>query len=174
MTVFPRFNLRRVLLGAALSMLAFGLVLPERAQAHNHGTKVGAITIETPWAAATAPGAKVGAVYFDSMLNAGAADQLVSARSSVSETVEIHEMFMEGSVMRMRALTQVDLPTGVPVKWGRSSPKGIHIMLIGLKEPLQEGATIPLTLKFKQAGEVEVKVSVRSIKAQAAGASHKD
>jgi len=173
MSVINRFNLRRLVFGAALSTFALSLTLPQGAQAHNHGTKAGALTIEAPWAAATAPGAKVGAVYFDSIVNAGPADQLVSARSSAADTVEIHEMFMEGSVMRMRALTHVDLPTGVPVKWGRSSPKGIHIMLIGLKEPLKEGASIPLTLKFKQGGEVEVKVAVRSIKAQAAGTNHK-
>lgn len=172
MSLLNLVTLRRIVFGAALSTFALSLALPQAVHAHNHTTKAGSLTIEAPWAAATAPGAKVGAVYFDSILNAGAADQLVSARTTAADSVEIHEMFMDGTVMRMRALTHVDLPTGVPVKWGRSSPKGIHIMLIGLKQPLKEGASIPLVLKFKQGGEVEVKVAVRSIKAQAAGSSH--
>lgn len=158
----------------ALSMPIVSFALPRAALAHGHAIKIGELSIEEPWAAATPPAARTGAVYFEAIVNGGRqADQLLSARSSVCDTVEIHEMFMEGSVMRMRALPQLELPAGQTVRWGRGSPRGLHIMLIGLKAPLKEGESLPLTLRFKQAGEVEVKVMVRSAKAQGAGSGHK-
>jgi copper(I)-binding protein len=163
---------RQALLGLSTSVLS--VVLSGPARAHGHGVKQGDLTIEEPWSAATPPGARTAAVYFDGIQNRGQqADQLLGGRSSVCESVEIHEMTMDGSVMRMRALPSVELPAGQTLRWGRGSPRGLHVMLIGLKSALKEGESFPLTLKFKQAGDVEFKVLVRSAKAQAASGAHK-
>ncbi len=65
-------------------------------------------------------------------LKADAAAKLVSAQSPVAEAVEIHEMSMEGDVMRMRQITALPLPAGQEVTL---KPGGYHIMLTGLKQP---------------------------------------
>lgn len=169
------FNLsfrRQALLSLSLPLLS--VAFPRIGAAHNHGLKAGDLLIEDPWAPATPPGARTAAVYFEGIQNTGRqADLLLGGRCNACESIEIHEMIMEGSVMRMRALTQIELPPGQTVRWGRNSPRGLHLMLIGLKSPLKEGETLPLTLKFKQAGEVEAKVTVRSARAQAASGGHK-
>lgn len=69
---------------------------------------------------------------------------LVSASSSAAGMVEIHEMTMEGSTMKMRALSQgLALPAGKVVEL---KPGGYHVMLMDLKAPLKTGDTVPLTL----------------------------
>jgi copper(I)-binding protein len=78
--------------------------------------------------------------------------------------VELHEMKMEGNVMRKREVSAVELPAGKAVEL---KPGGLHIMLMGLKAPLKEGDKFPLRLKFEKAGEVTVTVNV-----EAAGADH--
>src|SRR5690606_16779809 len=85
-------------------------------------------------------------------------DVLREARSPVAGKVEIHDMTMEGMVMKMRRLDALPVPAGGSVAL---APGGKHIMLIGLAEPLSEGMSVPLTLVFEGAGEVEVSAPVR-------------
>ncbi len=147
---------RRLLAALSLTALALG--------AHAHSFKVGELSIGHPYARATAPGQPTGGAYLN-ISNAGAAgDKLVSASADVSKSVELHEMKMEGTVMRMREVTAVDVPAGKAVEL---KPGGLHIMLMGLKAPLKEGEKFPLKLKFEKAGEVTVTVNV-----EGAGASH--
>ncbi len=141
--------------------------------ANAHGVKVGAIRIDHPYATPSLNGA-TGAVYFKSIKNDGkTVDQLVGARTSVSESVEIHEMTMEGEVMKMRALSQVTLPVGSAVSFKHGQANGYHLMLIGLKKPLKDGDRFPVWLQFKQAGEVEVMVWVQTPRAGATSIEHK-
>jgi hypothetical protein len=134
-----------------------------------HDYKLGSIKIDHPWARATAAGQTAGGGYarFD---NAGAADRLISATSAAAERVELHEMKMDGDVMRMRQLDGIDLPAGKSVEL---KPGGYHIMFIGLKKPLAEGSKFPLKLKFEKAGEVTVDVKVESATAAAMPGEHK-
>ena len=69
--------------------------------------------------------------------------KLVSVRSPVAGSVEIHEMTMSGDVMKMHAVTSLDLPAGKAVELG---PGGYHVMMMGLKRPLKAGDKVPLTL----------------------------
>ena len=78
---------------------------------------------------------------------------------------EMHEMAMDGSVMRMRQVDAIDLPAGQAVEL---KPGGLHIMLMDLKAPLKAGDTVPLTLRFEKAGEHTVQVPVRAAPAAAA------
>jgi hypothetical protein len=90
-------------------------------------------------------------------LRSTAADRLVSAGTPVADTTELHTTVRDGDVMRMRPVAGIDLPAGRPVAL---SPGGLHVMLLGLRAPLKEGETIPLTLTFERAGTIEVRVPV--------------
>lgn len=98
---------------------------------------------------------------------------LVGFSSPAAATSELHEMRMDGSVMRMRPVDMLELPAGQPVDL---KPGGHHLMLMGLKQPLKAGSTVPLVLKFKTPDgkliEQRVTVPVRS--APPAGASSPD
>jgi periplasmic copper chaperone A len=133
-----------------------------------HSFKVGAIAIDHPWARPTAAGQKAGGGYLK-LSNAGSADRLLSARSDVAATVELHSMTMDGNVMRMRQVDGIDLPAGQTVEL---KPGGFHIMFMGLKAPLKEGSSFPVKLRFEKAGEVTVEVKVEQPKAAAAEHKH--
>ena len=89
--------------------------------------------------------------------------RLVEAKSPIAPIVEIHEMKMDAGVMKMRPVEALEVPAGRPVEL---KPGGYHVMLMGLKQELKEGETVPLTLTFEtKAGKrssVEVKASVSS------------
>jgi periplasmic copper chaperone A len=72
--------------------------------------------------------------------------QLVGVATPVAGTAEVHEMKMEGEVMRMRPVAKIDLPAGKMVEF---KPGGYHLMLMDLKQPLKPGAVVPLTLIFR-------------------------
>jgi len=114
------------------------------------------IVVSDPWARASVTA--TGAAYL-TLENAGEADDaLVAVRSNVAEKAEIHDMTMDGMVMRMRKLERLALPAGETV---RLAPGGLHIMLIRLHGPLAEGDAVPLTLVFETAGEIEVSAAVQ-------------
>ena len=78
-------------------------------------------------------------------------------------------MRMEGDVMRMRQVDAIELPPGATVEL---KPGGMHLMLMGLKQPLKADDKVPLTLRFEKAGEVTVQMSVEAPK-PAMAAEHK-
>ncbi len=90
--------------------------------------------------------------------NKGADDVLLSGSSPASSKVEIHTMSMDGNVMKMRALEQLELKAGQKIDMKPGN--GVHIMLMGLKKPLAAGDKFPLTLNFRKAGKVEISVEV--------------
>ncbi|MCL6708400.1 DUF1775 domain-containing protein [Pseudomonas sp. R2.Fl] len=104
------------------------------------------------------PGQPVGG-GFVTITNKGHHDDvLVSAQSPVAGRVEIHEMAMQNNVMKMRPLKDgVAVPAGGTVEL---KPGGLHLMFMEVKEPFAEGATVPVTLTFKNAGEVQVTLPV--------------
>jgi copper(I)-binding protein len=146
----------RFLVAVALSVAALA--------AHAHSFQLGELTIGHPYARATAPGQPAGGAYLSINNAGGAADKLVSATADVAASVELHEMKMEGNVMRMREVPGIDVPAGKAVAL---KPGGLHIMLMGLKAPLKQGEKFPLKLTFEKAGEVTVTVNV-----EGPGASH--
>jgi len=98
--------------------------------------------------------------------NKGIADQLLSASSPAAGEVQLHEMAMEGSVMKMRQVKDIPVPAGGSVEL---KPGGLHLMLMNIKAPLAAGESVPVKLKFAKAGEVEVKMPVNAM-GQAGGA----
>lgn len=152
-------SLNRRALGALI------LTLPATAFAH-HDVTSGDIAIGHPWTRAA--GANANGAGFMTLKNNGATpDRLVSATSPAARVVELHTHIREGDVMRMRPVADIPIPQGQTV---HLRPGGLHIMLIGLTEPLRQGASVPLTLRFERAGEVQVTLSVES--AGARGHAH--
>ena len=121
--------------------------------------KVGAIKIENAYVRATAPG-QPAAGAFMKIDNSGAADQLVSASSPAAGEVQLHQMSMEGNVMKMGQVKDIAVPANGSVDL---KPGGYHIMLMNIKAPLKAGDTVPVKLKFAKAGEVEVKLPVNAV-----------
>ena len=117
------------------------------------------VVIEQPWSRATAGNARTTAAYMTLRNVGAAADRLVSAATPLAETVELHTVIKEGSVMRMRPVAAIDVPAGGATTL---QPGGFHVMILGLHKPLKEGTRLPLTLTFEKAGSVAVEATVRS------------
>lgn len=116
-----------------------------------------AVRAENAWARATAPGQAAAAAYFD--LTSSAAAVLVAASSPAAEKAELHTMSMEGGVMRMRPVDKVDLPAAKTVRFARG---GLHVMLIGLKNPLKAGGRVPLALTIRAADGARSTINVEA------------
>lgn len=157
----PR-SLSLVTLLAATALLA-PLPGAPAAMAHNHGgeTASGGAVISQPHAKATMPGAQVAAAYMQVQNTGKTPFTLVSASSPVCEKVELHTMSMEGGVMRMRQITG-----GVTVKPGQTVsffPGGMHLMLMGLRQQLAAGTSIPVTLTFSGAPAQTIQFPVQAM-----------
>lgn len=125
-----------------------------------HDYTVGAIKIDHPWSRATVAGIPNGVAYFVLENSGDDNDRLLSAASPVAERTELHTHLKEGEIVRMRQVDAVDVPAGQSVAL---EPGGLHVMLMGLKEPLEQGKPFPLTLEFEKAGNVTVEVVVELI-----------
>ncbi|MBP2230590.1 copper chaperone PCu(A)C [Azospirillum agricola] len=123
-----------------------------------HDYKAGPIAIDHPWARATAPSAPNGAAYF--VLNSVGpdGDRLLSASTPVAEKAELHTHLMDNGVMKMRPVNAIEVTPGSPAAL---APGGLHVMLLGLKQPLVKGRSFPLTLVFEKAGAATVQVDVQ-------------
>lgn len=125
-------------------------------------------TVTDAWVRGTVPGQKATGAFMQIVSERGG--RLVQAESPVAGVVEIHEMKMEGNVMKMRAIPGLDLPAGETVTL---RPGGYHVMLMGLKRPVQEGETLPITLVVEGSDgkreSLELSVPVRALTAAAPG-----
>lgn len=146
------------IIAIALSMFAFSAMAADY--------KVGSIEISAPWARATPRGAEVGGAYMTITNKGTTTDRLVGGSSPVARRLEVHEMTMNGGVMKMRPVK-----SGLEIKPGATvelKPLAFHLMLIGLKEPLQKGHPIKATLQFEKAGKVDVEYQVEAMGATGA------
>lgn len=128
------------------------------------------VKVEGAWARATVQGQKGTGAFMS--LTARDAAKLVGVSSPVAGVAEVHEMKMEGDIMKMRAVPSLDLPAGKTVEL---KPGGYHLMLMDLKAPLAKDSTIPVTLLFKDAkgaeSKLELKLPVATAAPGASGAS---
>jgi len=150
---------------AALTLSAAQLLAVE-ARAADYD--VGRLHISAPWARATPKGASSGAGYMTITNNGAEPDRVSCGSSDASSKCEIHDMTMEGGVMKMRPVEG-----GLEIKPGETvtlKPASLHVMFIGLKHPLEAGKSVAATLKFQHAGSVEVEYPIVAIGAAAPGA----
>lgn len=146
----PRITRRGLIAGTAA-------LIATPAFAH-HDFTLGDLRIGHPWTRAA--GANTNGAGYMTLRNTGARpDKLIAAATPLARTVELHTHIREGEVMRMRPVADIPVPAGQTV---RLRPGGLHVMLIGLTEPLRQGAEVPLTLRFEQAGEVRITLEVQA------------
>ncbi len=144
MCISTRFSNVRTLFMASLVLTA-GLVSAQPA----------AVKVEGAWARATVQGQKGTGAFMS--ITAAQGTRLVGVSTPVAGVAEVHEMKMEGDVMRMRAVPALDLPAGKTVQL---KPGSYHLMLMDLKTPLLKDSTVPLTLRFKNAAGVDSQMEV--------------
>jgi len=118
--------------------------------------KAQSVDVKEAWARATVAGQKATGAFMK--LTAKADTKLVAVSSPAAGVAEVHEMKMDGNVMKMRAVEGgLDLPAGKTVEL---KPGGYHVMLMDLKAPLAKDGTVAMTLVFKDAKGVESKMDV--------------
>ena len=153
---FAEFMNMRVLL-AALG-IAFAINVTA---SHAREFSVGSLSIDDPWARATAPVARTGVVYFSLKNSAGQADTLLSAAvaSAIAKRASLHEMSMDAKGLMRMAELKAGLALGAKTEV-KFAPGGYHVMLEGLVKPLAAKQEFTMTLRFAKAGEVSVMVLV--------------
>jgi copper(I)-binding protein len=124
------------------------------------------VTVKDAWVRATVPQQKATGAFMQ--LQSVQDAKLLSAQSPVAGVVEVHEMSMDGGVMKMRAVPSLALPAGKSVEL---KPGGYHVMLMDLKAQVKDGDTVPVTLvvegKDGKRQTIEVKASARTAAAPA-------
>ncbi len=115
--------------------------------------------LESAWARSSPPGAQVAAVYLRIDNTGGKSDRLLTIRSDVAASAEVHRTTVVEGIARMRPVSTLHVGTNEVVAF---EPGGLHIMLFGLKQPLVAGQTFELKMQFEMAGTLQVKVQVRT------------
>ncbi len=151
--------MKRIALASSLALsLISATVLAQQ-------TDSAGISVEHAWARASA--GTTGAAYLSIANHATGPDRVLSIHTPVAEKAALHESKMENGVMKMRPLGPLTIGPGQSVLL---KPGADHVMLMGLKQPLKQGETFPLTLTFEKAGEVQVTVKVEGPGAMGADA----
>ena len=117
------------------------------------------VQVDHPWARASAGNAKNGAAFL-TLTGKGPPDRLTGVSSPVAASAELHETLDDKGIMKMRPVTAIALVPGQTVKL---APGARHVMLMGLKAPLKQGDTFPLTLTFEHAAPMTVTVTVEAV-----------
>jgi hypothetical protein len=147
-------GLALALIGLLALVAATVAVAPEGKAMDHRMVRAGDLVIENAWVRATPPGARAGGGYVTIRNEGVAADRLIAGRADFAGRVEIHEMRMEGEVMQMRPLPDgLEIPAGDTVTL---KPGGYHVMFMGLKQGLEAGHAVSVTLIFDRAGAVEL------------------
>ena len=140
-------------------LLAAAPWLAVRATAETYG--VGTIQIGKPWTRATPKGATVAGGYMTVSNKGSTPDRLIGGSSVVAGRFEIHNMVMEQGVAKMRPVEG-----GLEIKPGETvelKPGSLHVMLMGLKQPLEKGQKVKATLEFEKAGKVDIEYAVEAL-----------
>ncbi len=140
-----------------LAALSAALWLSVATQAHDY--ELGDLRIEHPWARATIGQVKAGAAYVTLSNHGAEVDRLVAVATPAAKRAAVHANLVEDGVMKMRPVEALEVTPGEPAVL---APGGLHIMLMGLKAPLQVGETFPMSLCFERAGAIDIEVVIES------------
>lgn len=145
---------KEIAFASALSVAA----LFSLGDAQAHEVKIGDLVIHHPWSRQSPMAASV-AAGFMTITNTGKEDdRLVKATSEISKVTQIHDMKMDGDVMKM-----VELPDGITIPAGgtvKLKPRSLHIMFMDVAQQPAEGGNFTGTLTFEKAGTVTVDYEV--------------
>ena len=152
----------------SLTAAIFALVIAGSAQAHEY--KIGSLVVSHPWSRATPKSATVAGGYLK-ITNAGSTpDRLIGGSAEVAGKFEVHEMSMDGGVMKMRELKNgLEIPPGATVEL---KPGSYHIMMMSLSRPLAKGDRVKGSLTFEKAGKVDVEFAVEAMGGAPAAHGH--
>jgi periplasmic copper chaperone A len=154
---------KRMAIATALMALGIGTAFAQT-------DKIGDILVAHPWAPPmSGPKLTNSAAYMRLTDQGSKPDELISASTPVAQKVELHVFNVENGVYGMHPVHAIEVSPGAASTVLR--PGGAHVMLERLKEPLKVGETFPLTLTFKNAGQLRVEVEVRSPQVATANAS---
>lgn len=117
------------------------------------------IMVKSPWSRASAGMARAGGAFMTIHNSGATADKLLAAKSDIAARVELHTHVMDGDIMKMTEVESILVPAG---GMQMLKPGSYHVMFMGLKDPLKEGGSFPLTLVFENAGEVSVTVDIKA------------
>jgi copper(I)-binding protein len=147
------------LLAALLLTFAALLAISQMAKANG-------IEVLEPYARATIGSTKTGVVYLKLVNRTADADRLRALSTDIADRAALHVHGMKNDVVTMDEIACLEIAGGAEIEF---APGGLHVMLIGLSQPMHEGDTFPLRLTFDRAGEISVDVPVKS---SAEGALH--
>ena len=119
------------------------------------------VTVDKPWVRTTVAQQTTTAAYLT--ITSAKGGKLVSASSPIATSVDVHEMKMDGDMMKMRAVDTLALPAGQPVEL---KPNGFHMMLTGLKAPVKAGDVVPIRLVVEDAKGRRETVDVKAVARQ--------
>ena len=154
-------NLKRFRRQAWLAVAACLFASLLGATLHAHDYKVGGLSIAHPWARETAVGQVVGGGFMTIRNGTAKADVLLSATSPMAKDVQIHTTVITNGVMQMReAKGGLTIPAKGVLEL---KPGGNHLMLMGLGQRLTPKSRVPVTLTFKNAGQIKVELVVHSM-----------
>ena len=122
---------------------------------------VGTLQISNPWTRATPKGATVAGGYLKITNKGSAPDRLVGGSAAFAGRFEVHSMVTEQGVAKMRPVEG-----GLEIKPGETvelKPGSMHVMLMGLKQPLEKGQKVKGTLEFEKAGKIEIEYAVEAL-----------
>ena len=115
------------------------------------------------WARQSPVASGNGAVYMKLANQGGLDDVLIGAQSDVATAVELHETKMDGGLMKMSPVSNIKIPAGGSANL---EPGGYHVMLINLKQPLEPGQKVKLTLMFEKSAPLTIEAEVREMGAE--------
>ena len=143
---------------ALIAVAAAAAFLGASAAAFAESWTLGDLVIENPAARATPPNAPVSGGYMVIRNNGDEPDRLIGGAADFAGKVEIHEMAMDGEVMKMRQLADgLEIPAHGEVTL---KPGGYHVMFMQMKEQLQPDTTRTIPLEFEKAGTIDVDATV--------------
>ena len=154
----PRRSVLRTLAVAGVSsaLVCQGALARTQPQAQVAAQKP-AVSVQNAWVRATVQGQKATGAFMT--LRAASGTRLVAVSTPVAAVAEVHEMRMEGDIMKMAAVQGgLELPAGKTVEL---KPGGYHLMLMDLKLPLKKDSSVPLTLVFQDAKGLESRLELK-------------
>ena len=116
------------------------------------------VSVTNAWVRGTVPNQKATGAFMQ--LSSPADTALVAVTSPAAKIAEVHEMKMDGGMMKMRAIDKLAVPAGKSVEL---KPGGYHVMLMDLVAPLKEGDTVPLKLTFEDKGGAKQTIDVKAV-----------
>lgn len=163
----------------ALKAPAPGLLVkaaPQKVAQSGHGSHhampapATGLKLSPAWTRATPPGSKVAGGFLTIENSGAAADRLIGGKVEGASVFEVHEMAMDGGVMKMRALEKgLEIAPGGKVEL---KPGGYHVMFIDLTRQIKEGDSLKGELVFEKAGKVPVEFKAMPIGARGPATGH--